>query len=166
VRYSPASVLARLIAVSVDVLIGSCAIGIALMLATQRGLSVSQIQSLADDPAAIVRGMIAASVAAAALPFLFAMQVSKQGATPGKALMSLSVRSVATGRFPDYPHALGRETIRLFHVAPFVMLGEFSIFAIVVVVGVIYDMARSRLSQTWYDRALGTVIVAPVVERE
>jgi uncharacterized RDD family membrane protein YckC len=164
---SPATVTARLVAVAVDGIIGTCAILITLMVASQKGLA--QIGSmLTDDPAAIealAPGITAALLVALALPFLFALQVARRGATPGKAVMSLTVRNVADGRFPGYLRALGREALRFAHVAPCMILAETFPVILVVAACVVFDLSRNRLSQTWYDRVTHTVIVAPVPEK-
>jgi hypothetical protein len=157
-----------MIAVALDALIGVSAMGITLMLWSQKGLP--QIQNmLTEDPPAVEElapALLAATVVGLALPFLFAAQVARRGTTPGKAVMSLSVRNVATGAFPNYPRALSREALRFIHVAPFILLSEFSVLAIVMTIIVVLDMSKNRLSQTWYDRATHTIIVAPVVEQE
>ena len=123
---------------------------------------------LTDDPAAIeelATGITAALLVAFALPFLFALQVSRRGATPGKAVMSLTVRNVADGRFPGYFRALGREALRFAHVAPCMILAESFPVILVIATFVVIDLSRNRLSQTWYDRVTHTVIVAPVAEK-
>ena len=125
VRLSPATVTARIVAVAVDGIIGACAILITLMVTSQKGLA--QIGSMLPDPAGfeeMAPAMTAASLVALALPFLFALQISRRGATPGKAVMSLTVRNVADGRFPGYLRALGREALRFAHVAPCMILAE------------------------------------------
>jgi hypothetical protein len=142
---------------------------IAMMLWSQRGLR--QIHSLVLEdvtriPDELAPAITLARIVGVSLPFLFAIAVARQGATPGKALMSLTVRNVATGGYPNYSRALGREALRFIHIAPLMFLGELHLLFLAVVAGVIFDMSRTRLSQTWYDRVLKTVIVAPVVERE
>ena len=78
---SPATVTARLVAVAVDGIIGTCAILITLMVTSQKGLA--QIGSmLTDDPAAVeaLAPRHHRRVAGGArLPFLFALQVSRAG---------------------------------------------------------------------------------------
>src|SRR6187431_465414 len=77
VRLSPATVTARIVAVAVDGIIGTCAIFITLMVTTQKGLA--QIGSMAPDPASVEElapGIAAAKLVALALPFLFALQIS------------------------------------------------------------------------------------------
>jgi hypothetical protein len=169
VRFSPATLVARIIAVGVDALLVSCAIWIALMLSSQRG--VPQIHALVkDDPEALRHAILIGILAGAALPFLFALQVARQGSTPGKALMSLTVRTMATGTFPGFGRALGREALRFAHIGPLLipslLLGEVQVLVLALSVAVIFDTSRSRLSQTWYDRLMRTVIVAPIPERE
>lgn len=165
VRFAPASTLARIVAIAVDVILSTCAMLITLMLVARRGLPQIQ-EMLRDEPEALALPVLASMLVAASLPFLFAISVSRQGATPGKALMSLSVRDAVTGRFPAYPRAVGRETLRFLHVPILVLFSELNFVGVALAVLVVFDMSRSRLLQTWYDRALKTVIVAPVVEKE
>jgi uncharacterized RDD family membrane protein YckC len=163
---SPATVTARIVAVAVDGIIGACAILITLMVTSQKGLA--QIGSMLSDPEAVEElapGIMAALLVALALPFLFALQVARRGATPGKAVMSLTVRNVADGRFPGYLRALGREALRFAHVAPCMILAESFPVILVIATCVVLDLSRNRLSQTWYDRVTHTVIVAPVPEK-
>jgi uncharacterized RDD family membrane protein YckC len=168
VRFAPAKLSSRIIAVGVDVLLGTCAMLIALVISSQKGLT--QIQSAIMEDRRIPEDLEFATLlmlgVGLAMPFLFAIQVARQGATPGKALMSLTVRSIATGGFPNYPRALGREALRFLHIAPLLIMGELQVVLAALMIGVIFDMSRTRLSQTWYDRVLRTVIVAPIIERE
>jgi uncharacterized RDD family membrane protein YckC len=167
VLLSPASVTARIIAVAVDGILGTCAILITLMIGSQKGLA--RIGSmLAEDPASVEElapALTAAMLVGLALPFLFALQVSRRGATTGKAVMSLTVRNVKDGGFPSYARALGREALRFAHVAPCAILTEGFPVLLVIAVYVMIDLSRNRLSQTWYDRVTRTVIVTPVVEK-
>jgi hypothetical protein len=169
VRFAPATLPSRLIAVGVDLLLGGCAMLIALMLFAQKGLT--QISNAIIDardgiPEELEPAWMFMQCVGGTLPFLFAFQVARGGATPGKALMSLSVRTVSTGDFPTYPRALGREAIRFLHIAPFLVIGQLQLLLAPLMIGVMYDMSRTRLVQTWYDRVLRIVIVAPVIERE
>jgi uncharacterized RDD family membrane protein YckC len=153
---------------ALDATIGGCAMIITLMVVAQKGWQ--QIESmLREDPpdvADLGPAVFAMLGVAVALPFLFALQIARGGATPGKAAMSLSVRNVSDGAFPRYPRALGREVLRFCCIAPIVLLAPVALVSAVIVFLVILDMSRSRLSQTWYDRLTRTIIVAPVRERE
>lgn len=101
-------------------------------------------------------------VAFAAAPLGFAWSVARRGASPGKALIALSVRDYGTGATPGYGRALAREALRFGHVpllassVPGVyLLGMFAWIAVTL------DMARNRASRTWYDRLTRTVVVVP-----
>lgn len=154
---------------ALDVTIGGCAMLITLMLVAQKGMA--QIDSMMRESPPSVEELFPAVAAmmlvGLGLPFLFALQVARRGSTPGKAAMSLSVRNLADGGFPRYSRALGREALRFLCVAPIVLLASPAILgSTTIVVLVVLDMSRSRLSQTWYDRLTRTVIVVPARERE
>lgn len=159
--------MARLAAIALDGIIGMCAMGITLMLCAQKGLP--QIQTiLADEPGSpeLTLPVMAAGLVGVSLPFLFAIQVSRRGATPGKAMMSLTVRNLEDGSFPPYPRALSREVLRFLHLMPGLMLGDPLILGGAMILVVFLDMSRNALSRTWYDRVTRTIIVAPEKERE
>jgi hypothetical protein len=169
VTFSPANVTARFVAMALDATIGGSAMIITLMLVAQKGWS--QIESmLQEDPPAVeplAPAVLAMTLVGCLLPFLFALQIARRGTTPGKAAMQLTVRNVSDGGFPGFPRALGREVLRFACVVPIVLLAPPAIIASAVIVFLlIFDMSRSRLSQTWYDRLTRTVIVAPVREPE
>jgi hypothetical protein len=164
VTFSPAGVAARIVAAALDSLLGACAILITMMLWSQKGLA--QIQAMAEDqPEDLAPAVLAARIAGLAMPFLFAAQVARTGASPGKVALSLTVRNVTDGGYPSYGRALAREALRFVHVMPFVLPPVAVPFVVVASAVVIGDLSRSRLAQTWYDRVMRTVIVAPVVER-
>lgn len=166
-KFSPATASARLVAVMFDGLLSFCAMGCTLMLWARKGLP-QIFRSEADDPAAaneLAPAFLAAMVVGMALPFFFAISVARRGATPGKQLMSLTVRNVTDGAFPDYPRALGRETLRFLQLAVIAVLSTMSNLVWALAFVVIFDLSRSRFSQTWYDRLTRTIIVAPVVEQ-
>jgi hypothetical protein len=161
---SPAGVGARIVAAALDSLLGACVVLITMMLWSQKGLA--QIQVLAEEqPEELAPAILAGKLAALAMPFLFALQVVRTGGSPGKVALSLSVRNVVDGGFPGYARALAREALRFAHVMPFVLPGVAVLVAVVASAVVVGDLSRNRLAQTWYDRVIGTVIVAPVVER-
>jgi hypothetical protein len=164
VRFSPAGVSARIVAAGLDSLLGACVVLITMMLWSRKGLA--QIQAMAEEQSPeLAPAVLAARVAGIAMPFLFALQVARTGGTPGKMALSLSVRNVVDGGFPTYGRALAREALRFVHMMPFVLPAEVVPFVVLASALVIGDLSRNRLSQTWYDRAMRTVIVAPVVER-
>jgi hypothetical protein len=164
VRFSPAGVAARIVAAALDSLLGACVVLITMMLWSQKGLA--QIQTMAEENSEeLAPAILAARIAGLAMPFLFAAQVARTGASPGKVALSLSVRNVTDGAFPRYGRALAREALRAVHVMPFILPGLVVPFVVVASAVVIGDLSRNRLSQTWYDRLVRTVIVAPVVER-
>jgi RDD family len=162
-RFSPAGVSARIVAAALDSLLGACVVLITMMLWSQKGLA--QIQAMAEEQFdELEPALLAAKVAGLAMPFLFALQVARTGASPGKVALSLSVRNVADGGFPTYRRALAREALRFIHVMPFVLPGILVPFVVVASAVVIGDLSRNRLAQTWYDRLMRTVIVTPVPE--
>jgi uncharacterized RDD family membrane protein YckC len=168
-KYSPASATQRLVAVMLDGIIGLCAMAIVLMISAQKSLTQIYRTDFADDPQAaaeLAPALLAMTVAGLSLPFLFALAVVRRGATPGKAMMSLTVRNLGNGAFPGYARAVGREILRFVHFAPFFFLAESPVIVCAVGFLVVLDMSRNRLSQTWYDRVTHTVIVAPVPESD
>jgi hypothetical protein len=163
VRYAPATLLSRLIAVGVDLLLGTCAMLIAFMLWSQRGWAqISALRFAESVPLEVQQATLVALGVGAMFPFLFATQVTRNGATSGKALMSLTVRSADTGGFPRYGQALLRETLRFACVGPLLLLGQFHLLVAAAFAVILIDMTRNRLSQTWYDRVCRTVVVARV----
>jgi hypothetical protein len=168
-RFSTATLLARIIAVTVDALLVLCVMLVTLMVWMQKSLGQIQAMVLDEMPGSateLTTATGAALFAGAAVPFLYAMQVARQGTTPGKAVMKISVRNLTTGAFPNYRRALGREALRFAHVMPLLLPAEVQLFLAAGVFLVMIDMSRNRLCQTWYDRLMRTVIVTPVVERQ
>jgi hypothetical protein len=153
---------------ALDATIGGCAMIITLMLVSQKGWQQIESMLRADPPEVAELGpaVLAMAVVGFALPFLFALQITRRGATPGKAAMSLTVRNVSDGGFPRYPRALSREMLRFLCIAPIVIVANVALLSAVIVFLVILDMSRNKLSQTWYDRLTRTIIVAPVRESE
>jgi len=117
-------------------------------------------------------GLNAVAAGALLAPFLAAAQLRRNGATPGRALFSLVVRDVATGAAPAYRQAFKRESLRAAHLylaaiglaapaaGPAALLG-FAPFALWAFLA--FEVRRSSLSQTWYDRLARTAVLAPAV---
>jgi hypothetical protein len=168
----PASLVSRFIASGIDLVLGGCAVLIALMLWSRKGITQiatqmhSRFLATGTIPDEILSGIAFATLVGVTLPFLFAIQVARQGATPGKAFMQLTVRSVATGNYPPYTRALGREALRFLSIGPLIVPSQITFLLFGFAAFVIFDMSKSRLSQTWYDRATQLVIVTPSPEKE
>jgi hypothetical protein len=156
-----------MVATSVDLLLGGCAMLIVLMLSSHKGLRQIEALVIAEPgriPEDLARAIMMALLAGAFLPFVFAIQVARFGATPGKVLMSLTVRNVTNGSFPGYPRALGRELLRFACITPLLLLAELQVLVAALAAGILIDTSRTRLSQSWYDRITRTVIVGVVRE--
>lgn len=176
-RVRPAGRLARMLAAGVDACIAGCAVAVALMVGSQMSLAQfvargtpdpsltveQQTAALAEALPALMPGYLLALAVMIAVPVVHALMLARQGTTPGKAMLGLSVRDVATGNLPGRGQALIREGLRFLHVV--LMLpaipGKPGVFAVALAA---FDMSRHRLGQSWYDRAAKTIVVAPVIE--
>ncbi len=170
--FRPAGLLARALALGLDVFLAGAFAVTAAMIAS--GLSLEQLRQLAEDlvrpgsePSEADRAKYAEAIRAlwvvmAAAPLAFAWSVVGRGASPGKALLALSVRDFQSGKTPGFGRALAREALRLVHL-PLVLSSEprVGVAGMFVWIAMTLDTARQRASRTWYDRLTRTIVVVP-----
>jgi uncharacterized RDD family membrane protein YckC len=164
---------ARVVALGADVFLAGAFATTAAMLAS--GLGLDRLRDVFermrlepdmlpdDDRARYASASTAFLVASAAAPLLFAWFTSRRAASPGKALLSLTVRDYATGAPPGFGRALARESIRFVHAPlPFLLPDpRVALLGMFLCLGVVFEALRRAASRTWYDRATRTVVVAP-----
>lgn len=163
----PAHPWKRLVAFATDFLIGMCITATAMMIGTQKGLpqlirlgELTQ-EELAVELPTIMIGTVMAFFVASLLPLVSALLLSRSGQTPGKALMGLSVRDIRTGAHLPLGTALAREYTRALVILPGI-LPVMQVIMPLVIGFVTFDLLRSRLLQTFYDRLFGSIVVVPV----
>lgn len=165
-RVRPSHPWARLVAFAFDLLIGGCVTVMALMLGTQRGLGqIVRFGELTPEEQAheipqLMLGFVLAMVVAALLPLVSALLLTRSGQTPGKAMMGLTVRSVHDGQLMSLGRAITREYLRALIVLP-ALFPPMATFAPLLVGFITFDLLRSRLLQTFYDRLTGAIVVSP-----